>query len=68
MGGLLRTLARVALRRGLGGGSRDWLFLSAVLGVLGWIRRKQEEPPEVIHREVLAPGETISVQLFEPPG
>ena len=66
MTGLLRTLARMAFRRGLGG-SREWLFMSALLGVLGWIRKKQEEPPEVIHREVLSPGDSISIELYEPP-
>lgn len=67
MSRLLRTLARLAFRRGMGGGNRDWLAFSALFGVLGWIRKRAEAPPEVVHREVLDPGESIEIRVFEPP-
>ena len=66
MGSLLRRLSRLAFRKGMGGGGRHWL----VLGALGWFvgraREKGKEPPAV-YREVLGPGESISLRVFDPP-
>lgn len=64
--GLLRQLARLGFRKGMRGGGRAWL----ALGVLSWFaarnREKSKEPPPA-YREVLAPGESIAVRIFEPP-
>jgi len=64
--GLLRRLSRVGFRKGMGGGGRAWL----ALGVLTWFmarsREKSKEPPP-LYREVLSPGESIAVRVFQPP-
>jgi hypothetical protein len=67
MGGLLKTLARLAFRRGTGAGSRQWLLLGAVTWLAGRARERAEAPPPVVHREVLGPGETISIAVYKPP-
>jgi len=63
---LLRNLARIGFRKGLGGGGRAWL----ALGVVSWFaarnKEKGREPPPV-YREVLSPGESVSVRILEPP-
>jgi hypothetical protein len=65
--GLLRSLARIGFRKGMGGGGRAWL----ALGVLSWFaarsREKSKEPPP-LYREVLAPGESIAIRVYQPPG
>jgi hypothetical protein len=67
MTGLLKSLARLALRRGMGGGSREWL----VVGVLSWLvarmREKAQAPPPPVHREVLGPGEIACIAIYDPP-
>ena len=67
MTALLRRLARLGFRKGMGAGGRAWL----ALGVLSWFaarsREKSKEPPP-LYREVLAPGESIGIRVFEPPG
>jgi len=64
--GLLRRLARLAFRKGMRGGGRAWI----AVGILSWFvarnREKGKEPP-LLYREVLAPGESIAVRIFEPP-
>jgi hypothetical protein len=64
--GLLRQLARVGFRKGMGGGNRVWL----ALGILSWFaarsKEKGKEPPP-LYRETLKPGEAIAVRVLEPP-
>ncbi|HEY0398319.1 MAG TPA: hypothetical protein VGF00_08020 [Acidimicrobiia bacterium] len=64
---LLRRLSRLGFRKGMGGGGRAWL----ALGLLSWFvarnREKSKEPPPN-YREVLSPGESIAIRIFEPPG
>jgi hypothetical protein len=64
--GLLQRLAAIGFRKGLRGGSRAWL----AVGVLSWFvarnREKSKEPPAA-YREVLGPGESIAIRIFEPP-
>lgn len=67
MSKLLRTLAQLAFRRGMRSGSRDWVFLSVLFGLLGWARKRAEAPPKVLHREVLQPGESVRIDVIEPP-
>lgn len=67
MSGLLKSLARMAFRRGMGKGSNGWLALGALVGLMGWARKKGEGPPKVLHREVLSPGEQVHISVFEPP-
>jgi hypothetical protein len=65
--GLLRRLARLGLRTGLGGEGRVWL----AVGIVSWFaarsKEKGNEPPP-LYREELAPGESIAVRILEPPG
>lgn len=65
LGGLLRQLARLGFRRGMGG-NRVWL----ALGVLSWVaarsKEKSKDPPP-LYREVLGPGESVAVRILEPP-
>ena len=64
---LLRRLASVGFRKGMKGGGRAWL----AVGILSWFvartREKSKEPPP-LYREVLAPGESIAVRVYRPPG
>ena len=67
MSKLFKTLARLAFRRGMGGGTKDWLAFGALFSVLGWIRKRAEAPPDVVHCEVLEPGEAFEIRVFDPP-
>jgi hypothetical protein len=64
--GLLRSLARIGFRKGMGGGNRVWM----ALGILSWFaaraKEKSKDPPP-LYREVLKPGESIAVRILEPP-
>ena len=63
--GLLRRLARLGFRKGMGGGGRAWL----ALGIVSWFaarsKEKDKEPPA--YCEVLRPGESIAIRVYEPP-
>ncbi len=64
--GLLRRLARVGFRKGFTGDGRAWL----ALGLLSWFmarsKEKGDEPPPA-YREVLGPGESVTIRILEPP-
>ena len=62
---LLRRLARLGFRKGMGGGGRAWL----ALGVVSWFaaRSKDKNKEPSSYREVLRPGESIAIRVFEPP-
>jgi hypothetical protein len=64
--GLLRTLARLGFRKGLGGGGRAWLALGLVTWFAARSKEKDKEPPP-LYREVLSPGESIAVRILKPP-
>jgi hypothetical protein len=63
---LLRRLARLGFRKGLGGGGRAWLALGLVTWFAARSKEKGKEPPP-LYREVLSPGESIAVRILEPP-
>jgi hypothetical protein len=63
---LLRKLARVGFRKGLGGGGRAWLALGLVSWFAARSKEKGKEPPP-LYREVLSPGESIAVRILKPP-
>jgi hypothetical protein len=63
---LLRRLARLGFRKGLGGGGRAWLALGLVSWFAARSREKGREPPP-LYREVLSPGESIAVRILKPP-
>jgi hypothetical protein len=64
---LLRTLSRLAFRRGVLGGSREWVAMWVVTTLWSRARKKSEEPPPVVHREVLEPGDSIRISVYDPP-
>jgi hypothetical protein len=64
--GLLRSLARIGFRKGLGGGGRAWLALGLVSWFVARTKEKGKDPPP-LYREVLSPGEAISVRILRPP-
>jgi hypothetical protein len=64
--GLLRSLARVGFRKGLGGGGRAWLALGLVSWFAARAKEKGKEPPP-LYREVLSPGESIAIRILDPP-
>ncbi len=64
--GLLRTLARLGFRKGLGGGGRTWVALGVVSWFAARAKEKGNEPPP-LYREELGPGESIAVRILEPP-
>lgn len=64
--GLLRQLARVGFRKGLGGGGRAWLAIGLVSWFAARSREKGKGPPP-LYREVLSPGESIAVRILKPP-
>lgn len=66
MTGLLRSLARIGFRKGLGGGGRVWLALGVVSWFAARTKEKGKDPPP-LYREVLSPGESISVRILRPP-
>jgi hypothetical protein len=65
--GLLRTLARHAFRKGTQGGERAWLALAILSWFVARTREKSKEEPPALYREMLGPGESITIRIFEPP-
>ncbi len=63
---LLRNLARLAFRRGVLGGSREWATVWVLAALWARSRRKSDEPPPAVHREVLQPGDSIRISLYDP--
>jgi hypothetical protein len=64
---LVKTAARLAMRRGMKGGSREWLMTGVVLGLASWTRKRAaEQKDRVLLREVLSPGEAISIRVVDP--
>lgn len=64
--GLLSALGRIGFRKGLGGGGRAWLALGLVSWFAARSKKKSDKPPP-LYREVLSPGESISVRILRPP-
>lgn len=59
---MLRLLLTQAIRRGLWGGSRPWLAVGAVAGMLRLLqRRREKEAGEVVYREKLRPGDVLVI-------
>ena len=65
LGGLLQRLARLGFRKGMGDGGRVWLAVGALSWLAARSQGKHREPP--LYREVLGPGESVAVRIFEPP-
>ncbi|MGH9040642.1 MAG: hypothetical protein ACRDZ3_10465 [Acidimicrobiia bacterium] len=63
---LIRTLSRLAFRKGVLGGSREWVAVWILAALWTRARRSANKPPPVVHRETLSPGESIRISLFDP--
>ena len=63
---LLRSLARLAFRRGVLGGSREWAAMWVLATLWAKAKQKSDEEAPVIHREVLSPGDSIRISLYDP--
>ncbi len=64
MSRLLRTVSRLGLSRGLGGGSRVWVTIGAVAGGLRLLGKWIGDEPEVVYSEDLEPGQSLMIRHF----
>ena len=58
---MLRTLTRIAISRGLFGGSRAWLTVGTAVVGLRAVGRLVNKEPKVVYSEELAPGESLVI-------
>lgn len=61
------TLRRLALDRGLRGGSRTWLVVGGVVWGLRLVRLAATRREEFVTLERLRPGESIQIRALERP-
>ena len=60
-GGILRTIERTGMTRGLMGGSRGWFYVGTGLWTLRKVRSLAQRQPEILLREELRPGERMTI-------
>jgi hypothetical protein len=58
---LLRRLQSTGLRRGFNEGSRVWMVVGVSATLLRLAGRVLENPPELVYRTELEPGETLEI-------
>ena len=58
---LLRRLQSTGLRRGFNEGSRVWMEVGVCATLLRLASRVLENPPELVYRTELEPGETLEI-------
>lgn len=58
-GGILRTLERVGVSRGVFGSSRGWFYVGTGLWTVRKVRALGERKPEILLRETLRPGDRV---------
>jgi hypothetical protein len=61
---LLTRLARTGLRRGLGEGSRGWLYVGAAASALQVTRWLATRRPETVHVQELRAGQGIEIRVL----
>lgn len=54
-------------RRGMLGGDRTWMIIGGILWARRTIRRTAGRTPTLVSREVLKPGQFVSIQTIRPP-
>ncbi len=59
---MLRTLTRLAIAKGLLGGSRGWLAVGTAAVSLRAVARLAGKEPKVVYCEDLAPGESLVIR------
>jgi hypothetical protein len=64
--GLLQRLSGYAFRKGLRGGGRAWLAVGLLTWFVARAKEKGAESPPA-YREVLSPGQSIAIRIFDPP-
>lgn len=60
-GGLLRTVERLGVNRGVFGGSRGWFYVGTGLWTLRKVRGLAQRQPEILLRETLRPGDRMTI-------
>ena len=58
---MLKTLSRLALGKGLLGGSRPWLVVGVAATGLRIFARMARREPEVVYRETLEAGQSLVI-------
>ncbi|MDQ6910986.1 MAG: hypothetical protein M3Z84_09445 [Actinomycetota bacterium] len=58
---MLRSIARLALRKGLFGGSRGWLVVGVGATGLRVFAKAARRKPEVVYRETLDTGHSLVI-------
>jgi hypothetical protein len=64
MSSILRNLSRLALSRGVLGGSRAWVKIGVVAGALRLVGKFLGDEPEVVYCEDLPPGQSLIIRHF----
>jgi hypothetical protein len=65
---VLGRVLRTGIRRGVVEGSRSWTVAGTAAGVVLLARWIHQRPAPVVARQVLRPGESLTVTLREPDG
>lgn len=60
-GGILRTVERLGMTRGVFGTSKGWFYVGTGLWTLRKVRTLGERKPEVLMREPLRPGDRLVI-------
>jgi hypothetical protein len=63
---MLRTLTRIALRKGLFGGSRPWLMVGVAASGLRILARMAKNEPVLVYRDTLEVGHSLVISHFPP--
>jgi hypothetical protein len=58
---VLDRLQREGVRRGVMGTSRAWTIIAVISFVLRQARKLASKTPQVVHRQELKPGESITI-------
>ena len=65
-GGLLRTVERLGVNRGVFGGNRGWFYVGTGLWTLRKVREFGQGKPEVLLLEELKPGQRLVIANARP--
>jgi hypothetical protein len=60
-GGVLRTVERLGVNRGVFGGSKGWFYVGTGLWTLRKVRGLAQRQPEILLRETLRPGDRLTI-------
>ena len=60
-GGVLRSLERIGVTRGVLGASKGWFYVGTGLWTLRKVRSLGERKPEILLQEQLRPGDRVTI-------